>query len=261
MLKTNRTRAVVATIVLGAALGLGALGAGAAAELMGPPLICHSINIGENKSLPWESGAMSTKKGYNAKNLVKDVNALLATTTDVIVRMETLRRAAIYAHENANVSWELLGSLALRALDTDAGTTDGALALFDTGFTIAVLQQLDSSMVDRAGTADGVPGYAYVSRAIDGARKAKYPQVAAMEYGAAIMTLPEMRHGVKRAKDGAGTGDDIYDAHIRAAALGAQSGSLLETNLAAHLSNWGGSLEKARAAAKTHEARNVSSRK
>ena len=259
MLTTKQTRAVVAAIVLGAALGLGALGAGV--EALGPPLICHSIAIGENKSLPWEGGSMNTKKGYNSKNLVKDLNALLSTTTDVIVRMETLRRAAIYAHENGDVAWELLADLALRALDADDTKSDGALALFDVGFTIAVLEQFNDSKADYARTKDGVPGYAYVSRALDGARKAKFPQVASMEYGAAIMTLPEMRKGVKRAQDGAGTGDDIYDAHIRAAALGATPGSLLETNLAAHLSNWGGSLEKARAAAKTHEARNVSSRK
>jgi hypothetical protein len=261
MRTTNRTRHLVATVGLGAALLLGAVGAGLAAEFRGPPLICHSITIGENKSLPWEGGAMSTKKGYDPKHLVKDVSALLGTTPDVVVRMETLRRAAIYAREDGNVAWELLGGLALRALDADAGSTEGALALFDTGFTIAVLQQLDSSMVGRAGVRSDVPGYAYVARALDGARKANSPQVAAMEYGAALMTLPEMRHGATRANDGAGTGDDIYDAHIRAAAAGAQPGSLLETNLAAHLSNWGGSLEKARAAAKTHEARNVSARK
>lgn len=258
---TNRTRALAATIVLGAALGFGALGAGSASGLMGPPLICHSIAIGKSRSLPWEGGAMTTKKGYDPKHLVKDLTDLLSTTPDVIIRMETLRRAAIYAREDGDVAWELLGGLALRALDADAGTTDGALALFDTGFTIAVLEQLDSSMVDHAGVKNGVTGYAYVTRAIDGARKANSPQAPAMEYGAALMTLPEMRHGAARAKDGAGTGEDIYDAHVRAAALGAQPGSLLETNLAAHLSNFGGSLEKARAAAKTHEARNASARK
>lgn len=255
------TRPVVAALVLGAALSLGAVGAGWAAEFRGPPLICHSISIGESKSLPWEGGSMNTKKGYNAKHLVKDLTALLGTTTDVIVRMETLRRAAIYAREDGNVAWALVGSLALRALDDDESNADGALALFDTGFTIAVLEQLDPSLVGRLGVSKDVTGYAYVSRAIDQARKINLPQAAAMEYGAALMTMPEMRHGATRAKDGAGTGDDLHDAHIRAAAAGAQPGSLLETNLAAHLSNWGSSLEKARAAAKTHEARNVSSRK
>src|SRR5204863_3572902 len=94
--------AILATMLLTVTLGLGALGA---ATSMGPPIICHPIAIGEAESLPWDSGAFSTKKGYySSAKLVADVSSILKTESEVLVRMETLRRAAVYLRNDESES-------------------------------------------------------------------------------------------------------------------------------------------------------------
>src|SRR5262249_34038560 len=69
----------------------------------GPPLICHSIAIGEAQSLPWTSQGwnLSGAETYDVKNLVRDTLALLDSATPVVVRMETLRRATLYARNDS----------------------------------------------------------------------------------------------------------------------------------------------------------------
>src|SRR5437667_464617 len=70
----------------------------------GPPLICHPLDIGGAKSLPWiggdrPSGAdwRGVDPNYNLGQLVVDTLALLTPDTPVLVRMETMRRATVYA--------------------------------------------------------------------------------------------------------------------------------------------------------------------
>src|SRR5215467_2497445 len=66
--------------------------------LAGPVLICKSYEIGAAKSLPWGgSDWRSVKPDYDINRLVEDTMALLTPDTPVLVRMETLRRAVIYA--------------------------------------------------------------------------------------------------------------------------------------------------------------------
>src|SRR6187455_2370169 len=66
--------------------------------LAGTPLICHPYNIGSAKSLPGSDGDWKgVNPNYDRTNLVHDTLALLTPETPIIVRMETLRRAAIYA--------------------------------------------------------------------------------------------------------------------------------------------------------------------
>ena len=98
----------------------------------GPPLLCHPFDIGSAASLPW-SGSWSWFDGqadYRLANLVGDTDALLAPSTPVIVRMETLRRAAIYASRDPDVASALLNRLAAKAQSKAAGQAD-ALALLD----------------------------------------------------------------------------------------------------------------------------------
>src|SRR5258708_1602848 len=59
----------------------------------GPPLICHTIEIGQAKSLPWISHDWNLSGGenYDTKNLVRDTLEILAPSAPVLVRMETLR--------------------------------------------------------------------------------------------------------------------------------------------------------------------------
>src|SRR3954468_707412 len=67
----------------------------------GPPLLCHAFDIGAANSLPWTTTAGAAwyegQAGYDLQRLSTDTEALLTPSTPVIERMETLRRAAIYA--------------------------------------------------------------------------------------------------------------------------------------------------------------------
>ena len=82
----------------------------------GPPLLCHPYEIGAAKSLPWEGHDWwPGRADYKVANLVADTQALLTPETPVIVRMETLRRATIYAMRDRNVATQLLGTIVKRA--------------------------------------------------------------------------------------------------------------------------------------------------
>src|SRR5580698_1648684 len=82
----------------------------------GPPLICHPIEIGQAKSLPWVEFNHSRSMDYDLKNLSRDTLAILDSQTLVLVRMETLRRATIYARQDSQVAKELITRLQARAV-------------------------------------------------------------------------------------------------------------------------------------------------
>ena len=65
--------------------------------LAGPPLLCHPFDIGAAASLPWDGagGWFQGKSDYQLNRLVADTEAIPQPGTPVIVRRETLRRAAI----------------------------------------------------------------------------------------------------------------------------------------------------------------------
>ena len=79
--------------------------------LAGPPLICHPVEIHGAKSLPWNAHAQGwdgADKSYDASTrLIPDTLALLTPLTPVSVRMETLRRASIYAARHATLAADL----------------------------------------------------------------------------------------------------------------------------------------------------------
>ena len=106
------------------------------AALAGPPLICHALDIGNAKSLPWsnDTWSLSGKTDYNLTYLVQDTLSLLTPATPVIVRMETLRRATIYANKDPRIAKELLAKLQSRALDAERQGHADALASFDLGY-------------------------------------------------------------------------------------------------------------------------------
>ncbi len=70
--------------------------------LAGPPLICHSFDIGDAKSIPWTSHDwnLTGSENYNTKNLAADTIAILDSDSAVLVHMETLRRATLYARKD-----------------------------------------------------------------------------------------------------------------------------------------------------------------
>jgi hypothetical protein len=83
--------------------------------LAGPPLLCFPFEIGAAKSLPMGTkGWESVDPKYDVSHLVADTLALLAPSTQTLVRMETLRRATVYASKNPKVAGELMTALKQR---------------------------------------------------------------------------------------------------------------------------------------------------
>jgi len=113
----------------------------AAVAFGGPPLICERISIGTAKSLPWQAevnGWAGTLPGYDRKNLTEDTLALLVPGTPLPVRMETMRRAAIYAAQDPRKAEEIALRLTARVLD--GGGAD-SLAWFDAGYFVETVRQ------------------------------------------------------------------------------------------------------------------------
>ena len=87
----------------------------------GPPLLCFPFDIGSARSLPMGTqNWQSIDKSYDASRLVADTIALLTPQTPVIVRMETLRRATVYASKHPQLAPALLDAFEARAGRSDA---------------------------------------------------------------------------------------------------------------------------------------------
>jgi len=168
--------------------------------MAGPPLICHVIQIGDAKSLPWvDLNYQKQSGGYDLKNLTPDTLAILQSDAPVLVRMETLRRATIYARQDPQVAKELLTRLRARAADSDlAGRTD-PLAWFDVGYLAAAYNEWFETGTKNP--ANGLDGYAWVEKALR--LRGPDPQ---MEFAAALITImvPKREHTqyVKKARAG-----------------------------------------------------------
>src|SRR5258707_12026896 len=148
----------------------------AAVAEAGPPLICHTIEIGRAKSLPWTSHNWNLSGGenYDTKNLVRDTLEILAPGTPVLVRMETLRRATLYARKDPVAAKELLARLHARATSAESTGHPDALAWFDVGYLAETYRQwlgqnlppmTDAKRMD-PNPASGVDGYAMVKKAL-----------------------------------------------------------------------------------------------
>src|SRR5262249_49800589 len=154
---------------------------------------------------------LSGAETYDVKNLVRDTLALLDSATPVVVRMETLRRATLYARNDSQVAKELLAKLYARASAAEAAGHPDALAWFDAGYLAEAYNQGFGK--DEPNPAKGVDGYSWVKKAIE--LRNNDPQ---MEFAAALITM-------------AGPKDD-YREHVLRATAGAQTDPLLAQNLA-----------------------------
>lgn len=193
----------------------------------GPPLICHAFQIGDAKSLPWNSmsaWSISPTDSYDTRNLAADTLAILQPDTPVIVRMETLRRATLYARKDPLAAKELLVKLYARAKSAESSGTPDALAWFDAGYLVETYKQwigknmphmTDGLRMD-ANPASGLDGYAFVKKAIE--LRGNDPQ---MEFAAALIALS--------------SSPEEQRAHAQKAIAGAKSDTLLAQNLATHL--------------------------
>lgn len=179
--------------------------------LAGQPLVCHAIEIGPARTLPWVD--LNYRKGnssYDLNNLPGDTLAILDSNPSVLVHMETLRRATIYARQDPQVAKQLLVRLHARAVNSDAGTA--ALAWFDAGYLAETYKQWFGK--GEPNPASSLDGYAWVVKAIQ--LRGNDPE---MEFAAALITLtpPERDHS----------------GHVQRAMAGAKADTLLAQNLAA----------------------------
>lgn len=219
--------------VLGLTILAGILGIPRIA-LAGPPLICHPFDIGGAKSLPWMGGDRQSGRdwrgvdpNYAISRLVEDTLALLTPEQPVIVRMETLRRAAVYGAwalrdrevrysvKDEEVARELLDRLLARAKDAEAKGKPDALAWFDAGYLAETYKQ--------AGLTIDVKGYDLVAKAI-----ALRGQDPVIEFAAAIITE--------------GGPSKAHREHFQKAVNGAKDGSLLAKNLVIHFGEGGATI-------------------
>jgi hypothetical protein len=114
----------------------------AAAAHAGPPLLCHPFDTGGAASLPWGKGWNAADRHYDTTGLSADTLRLLGARTPVIARMETLRRAAIYASADGARLRDLAATLDARVAAAKTPHAK-ALALFDAGYFAETLQDID----------------------------------------------------------------------------------------------------------------------
>ena len=202
----------------------------------GPPLICHTIEIAQAKSLPWISHNWNLSGGetYDTKNLVRDTLNILAPDTPVLVRMETLRRSTLYARKDPVAAKELLARLHARATSAESSGHPDALAWFDAGYLVETYKQwigqnlphmTDGMRLDTNPDA-GVDGYALVKKALALRTSALRGDDPQMEFAAALITLSgpqtEHREHAQRAISGAKT-DPLLAQNLATRFLGPQT--------------------------------------
>ena len=107
-------------------------------------LVCHSYDIGDARSLPWKDSLnwSAERPDYDLQHLVTDTEALLTPTTAIVVRLETLRRAAIYASHDRDLATRLLDRLSARVDSSRRAGRADTLALVDAAYLSATFRQL-----------------------------------------------------------------------------------------------------------------------
>ena len=196
------------------AIGFAALGTMFTAQA-GPPLICHPFNIGGAKSLPWGTGTDwdNPDRSYNVDNLASDTLSILDQATTPLVRMETLRRAAIYTAVNHGAGRTLVARLAEREKAAESSAKPSAAAFFDYGYFLETLKQMEWRYKEDLSA--GIDGYPFVQKAL-----AIDPNSSEMHFAAAIMTSSPPRPSER-------------DEHLRLARA-AKNDALLAQNLSTH---------------------------
>jgi hypothetical protein len=198
--------------------------------LAGPPLLCHPYEIGAAKSLPWQGHDWWPGRGdYKVANLVADTQALLTPDAPVIVRMETLRRAAIYAMRDRNIATQLLATIVKRAHGLERDGRPDALAWLDAAYITEALRQVEqlASMSDNSPFRDGVKavqgltagadGYVLILKSLE-----LRPDDPSIQFAAALIAERDR---------GAAGHPPKFDQHARKARDGAKHDALLARNL------------------------------
>ena len=166
-------------------------------------MICHPLEIGSEKSLPWGTGSDWDLKivSYDTSRLTQQTLELLTPNTPVIVRMETLRRAVIYSGQKPELTLDLAG----RLIERSNKLNSEPLAAFDAGYFIEAAHQYFKN--------DPLKG-------MDGCSLAQKERRHSNGSGGSRVRALVDGCNVRWPND-----------HYRNAVLGAKEGSLLATNL------------------------------
>ena len=112
--------------------------------LAGPPFICHEFEIGGAASLPWTKGDwLGLNKDYDITRVVADTDALLTASMPTLARMETLRRAVLYASRDRAIAERLVAMLTARVHAAEKAGRSDAVALFDAGYVLEAVSEID----------------------------------------------------------------------------------------------------------------------
>jgi hypothetical protein len=167
------TRASLIGSIVAASLAI------AAPVLAGPPLLCFPFETGGAKTLPMKGGDWkSVDPKYDVSHLTADTLALLTPPTPVVARMETIRRATIYASTHPQLAAELLTALQARAADKTAAAPS---AVFDFGYLVETYKEGSYMFASPVKGLDAIDGYQLVLKA------SALQNDPAMEFGAAVI--------------------------------------------------------------------------
>jgi hypothetical protein len=132
----------------------------------GPPLLCFPFEIGQARTLPMSPMAKrnwhAIDPTYDVSHLIDDTMALLMPHSPVMVRMETIRRATIYASVHPRIAVALLERLQDRAR-VPAPTV--ALAVFDFGYLVETYKEARYMFSEPIPALDQIDGYQLVLKA------------------------------------------------------------------------------------------------
>src|SRR5438105_6271014 len=83
----------------------------------GPPLICHTFEIGQAKSLPWISHSwnLNGSENYDTKNLAADTLEILKPDTPVLARIHPRAAPPFHPHQDGRVRRQKLQRLSCQA--------------------------------------------------------------------------------------------------------------------------------------------------
>jgi hypothetical protein len=185
----------------------------AAPALAGPPFLCHPFEIGTSASLPWnERDWLGVRADYDVRRVVADTEALLTPSTPTLVRMETLRRAALYASHDRAVAERLIAVLMARVRAADRAGSPDAMASFDAGYVVEALSEIEQFghlMSDLAGRERELAGVTrgFDSRALLEQSAALRPRDGSIAF-ALVLVSPTRDKDARLVQARAGAKDD-----------------------------------------------------
>jgi F0F1-type ATP synthase membrane subunit c/vacuolar-type H+-ATPase subunit K len=190
--------------------------AGFATKLM------FQFDIGDARSLPWGDDWSHEQPEYQLAGLIADTEALLTPSTPIVVRLETLRRAVLYASRDRLIAHRLLMTFRERAKKNHLSVQPEPIAYLDEAFVNDLLWQvgehsnepLTSRSREVRGLVRQADGYNHLQKGL-----ALHPRDPAYQFGAALLA------GVT------GLGSAAFGRHASQAIAAAADDPLLARNL------------------------------